>query len=68
MRAVEVANTSLDYDRTKLALTARSGIPEADRSGVHEMVEIYQVEVADATPRGLSQRLDVFESIAGRGG
>jgi Uma2 family endonuclease len=50
MLAVEVANTSLDYDRTvKLALYARSGIPEVWIVNLTaEEVEIYQSPVADS--------------------
>ena len=49
MLAVEVANTSLDYDRTvKLALYARSGIPEVWIVNLAaEEVEVYQSPVAD---------------------
>jgi Uma2 family endonuclease len=49
MLAVEVANTSLDYDRTvKLALYARSGIPEVWIVNLTaEEVEVYQSPVAD---------------------
>ena len=49
MLAVEVANTSLDYDRTvKLALYARSGIPEVWIVNLaSEEVEVYQLPVAD---------------------
>jgi Uma2 family endonuclease len=49
MLAVEVANTSLDYDRkVKLALYARSGIPEVwivDLTA--DAVEVYQSPVGD---------------------
>lgn len=49
MLAVEVANTSLDYDRTvKLVLYARSGIPEVwivDLAA--EQVEVYRSPVGD---------------------
>jgi Uma2 family endonuclease len=50
MLAVEVANTSLDFDRTvKLALYARSGIPEVWIVNlVAEEVEVYQSPVADS--------------------
>jgi Uma2 family endonuclease len=50
MLAVEVANTSLDYDRNvKLALYARSGIPEAWIVNLAaEDVEAYQSPVADS--------------------
>ena len=49
MLAVEVANTSLDYDRTvKLALYARSGIPEVWIVNLAaEEVEVYRSPVAD---------------------
>ena len=49
MLAVEVANTSLDYDRTiKLALYARGGIPEVWIVNlVAEEVEVYRLPVAD---------------------
>jgi Uma2 family endonuclease len=49
MLAVEVANTSLDYDRTvKLALYARSGIPEVWIVNLAaQEVEVYQLPVAD---------------------
>jgi Uma2 family endonuclease len=48
MLAVEVANTSLDYDRTvKLALYARSGIPEVWIVNLAaEEIEIYQSPLA----------------------
>jgi Uma2 family endonuclease len=50
MLAVEVANTSLDYDRTvKLALYARSGIPEVWIVNLTAAtVEVYQSPVADS--------------------
>jgi Uma2 family endonuclease len=50
MLAVEVANTSLDYDRTvKLPLYARSGIPEVWIVNLTaEEVEVYQSPVADS--------------------
>jgi Uma2 family endonuclease len=50
MLAIEVASTSLDYDRTvKLALYARSGIPEVWIVNLTaEEVEIYQSPVADS--------------------
>jgi Uma2 family endonuclease len=49
MLAVEVANTSLDYDRTvKLALYARSGIPEVWIVNLTaEEVEVYRSPVGD---------------------
>ena len=49
MLAVEVANTSLDYDRkVKLALYARSGIPEVWIVNLAaEEVEVYRSPVAD---------------------
>ncbi len=49
MLAVEVANTSLDYDRkVKLALYARSGIPEVWIVNLAaEEVEVYRTPVAD---------------------
>jgi Uma2 family endonuclease len=49
MLAVEVANTSLDYDRkVKLALYARSGIPEVWIVNLAAgEVEVYQSPVAD---------------------
>ena len=49
MLAIEVANTSLDYDRTvKLALYVRSGIPEVWIVNLTaEQVEVYQSPVAD---------------------
>jgi Uma2 family endonuclease len=50
MLAVEVANTSLDYDRkVKLALYARSGIPEVWIVNLAaEEVEVYRSPVADS--------------------
>jgi Uma2 family endonuclease len=50
MLAVEVANTSLDYDRkVKLALYARSGIPEVWIVNLAAMeVEVYRSPVADS--------------------
>jgi Uma2 family endonuclease len=50
MLAIEVANTSLDYDRTvKLALYARSGIPEVWIVNLAaEEVEVHQSPVADS--------------------
>ena len=50
MLAVEVANTSLDFDRTvKLALYARSGIPEVWIVNLAaQEVEVYQSPVADS--------------------
>jgi Uma2 family endonuclease len=50
MLAVEVANTSLDYDRNvKLALYARSGIPEVWIVNLAaQEVEVYQSPVADS--------------------
>jgi Uma2 family endonuclease len=50
MLAVEVANTGLDYDRNvKLALYARSGIPEVWIVNLAaEEVEVYQSPVADS--------------------
>ena len=49
MLAVEVANTSLDYDRTvKLALYARSGIPEVWIVNLAAAeVEVYRSPIAD---------------------
>ncbi len=49
MLAVEVANTSLDYDRkVKLALYARSGIPEVWIVNLAaQEVEVYRSPVAD---------------------
>jgi Putative restriction endonuclease len=50
MPAGEVANTSLEYDRTvNLALYARNGIPEVwiVNLAAEEEVEIYQSPVAD---------------------
>ena len=49
MLAVEVANASLDYDRkVKLALYARSGIPEVWIVNLAaEEVEVYRSPVAD---------------------
>jgi len=50
MLAVEVASTSLDYDRTvKLALYARSGIPEVWIVNLAaEEIEVYQSPLADS--------------------
>ena len=50
MLAVEVANTSLDYDRkVKLALYARSGIPEVWIVNLAATeVEVYRSPVADS--------------------
>jgi Uma2 family endonuclease len=50
MLAVEVANTSLDYDRkVKLALYARSGIPEVWIVNLAaEQVEVYRSPAADS--------------------
>ena len=50
MLAVEVANTSLDYDRNvKLALYARSGIPEVWIVNLAAAeVEVYRSPVADS--------------------
>jgi Uma2 family endonuclease len=50
MLAVEVANTSLDYDRNvKLALYARSGIPEVWIVNLAaQEVEVYQSPIADS--------------------
>jgi Uma2 family endonuclease len=50
MLAVEVSNTSLDYDRkVKVALYARSGIPEVWIVNLAaEEVEVYQAPVADS--------------------
>jgi len=50
MLAVEVANTSLDYDRkVKVALYARSGIPEVWIVNLAtEEVEVYRSPVADS--------------------
>jgi Uma2 family endonuclease len=50
MLAVEVANTSLDYDRkVKLALYARGGIPEVWIVNLAaEEVEVYRSPVADS--------------------
>ncbi len=50
MLAVEVANTSLDYDRkVKLALYARSGIPEVWIVNLAaKEVEVYRSPVADS--------------------
>ena len=59
MLAVEVANTSLDYDRNvKLALYARSGIPEVWIVNLAAMeVEVYRSPVADSY---------TFVALAGR--
>jgi Uma2 family endonuclease len=50
MLAVEVANTSLDYDRkVKLALYARSGIPEVWIVNlVSDEVEVYRAPIGDS--------------------
>jgi Uma2 family endonuclease len=61
--AVEVANTSLDYDRTvKLALYASSGIPEVwivDLAA--ELVEVYRLPAGDTyTLVGNAGRADVL--------
>ena len=50
MPAGEVANTSLEYDRTvNLALYARNGIPEVWIVNLTaEEVEVYQSPVADS--------------------
>jgi Uma2 family endonuclease len=57
--AVEVANTSLDYDRkVKLALYARSGIPEGWIVNLAtEDVEVYRSPVAIPSPRAPGVRI-----------
>lgn len=63
--AVEVANTSLDYDRkVKLALYARSGIPEVWIVNLQEQeVEVYRIPVDDrytsVTQSGRSESLTI---------
>lgn len=70
MLAVEVANTSLDYDRkVKLALYARSGIPEVWIVNLAAVeVEVYRSPVADGytsvTRAGRSDSLTI-EAIPG---
>jgi Uma2 family endonuclease len=70
MLAVEVANTSLDYDRkVKLALYARGGIPEVWIVNLAaEEVEVYRSPVADSytsvTHAGGSDSLTI-EAIPG---
>ena len=72
MLAVEVANTSLDFDRkVKLPLYARSGIPEVwIVDVVAECVEIHRLPVAgvytSATRSGLSDTLTI-EALPGIG-
>lgn len=70
MLAVEVANASLDYDRkVKLALYARSGIPEVWIVNlVAEEVEVYRSPVADSyTSVTRADRSDILtiEAIPG---
>lgn len=70
MLAVEVANTSLDYDRkVKLALYARSGIPEVWIVNLAAaVVEVYRSPVADsygAVTRAVGSDLLTIEAIPG---